>query len=160
MNNNIIVAFLIGRGGRYFNAGHKMFIGEKPIGTFTDDLFVRYENQEAVLSLINERKNLKELYYKAIQEDDKAALQKLKALKLDLGEQIYVTETGKPVGLSLEDEKTGIGTIDIDGEYDTIYTCKIEDCSDKELELIESSNQFKSSELSVYIDNHKQLINN
>jgi hypothetical protein len=38
---NTIVAFHIGRGGRFYNAGFKTFIGEKKIGEFTNDLFIK-----------------------------------------------------------------------------------------------------------------------
>jgi hypothetical protein len=38
---NTIVAFHIGRGGRFHNAGFKTFIGEKKIGDFTNDLFIK-----------------------------------------------------------------------------------------------------------------------
>jgi hypothetical protein len=38
---NTIVAFHVGRGGRFHNAGFKTFIGEKKISDFTDDLFIK-----------------------------------------------------------------------------------------------------------------------
>lgn len=38
---NTIVAFHIGRGGRFHNAGFKTFIGEKNINDFINDLFIK-----------------------------------------------------------------------------------------------------------------------
>jgi len=43
LNNPIektIVAFHTGRGGKFYNAGHVSFIGEKKINEFVNDLFV------------------------------------------------------------------------------------------------------------------------
>lgn len=39
----------------------------------------------------------------------------------------YRTDTGNPVGLTTEDVRSGIGRIDIDGEYNTIYTKRMGD---------------------------------
>lgn len=56
--SGIIVAFQIGRGGRFNNGGHKSFIGEKKIGDFTNDLFINYENAQNVFSALEGRENL------------------------------------------------------------------------------------------------------
>jgi len=45
MRNKKIVAFHIGRGGRYYNAGHLSYIGEYEISHFINDLFIQ-ENGE------------------------------------------------------------------------------------------------------------------
>ena len=37
----------------------------------------------------------------------------------------YTDETGNGVGLTIAEERTGIGRIDIDGDYNTIYTRKL-----------------------------------
>lgn len=39
----IIVAFKIGRGGRFYNGGHKTYIGQQPINDFIGDLFLNEE---------------------------------------------------------------------------------------------------------------------
>ena len=39
----------------------------------------------------------------------------------------YKDDAGNPVGLTTEDVRTGIGRIDIDGEYNTIYTKRLGD---------------------------------
>jgi hypothetical protein len=44
-NKGLILAFQVGRGGRFNNSGHLTYIGEKHIGEFTDNLFTRFENQ-------------------------------------------------------------------------------------------------------------------
>lgn len=38
-NENLIVSFHIGRGGRFHNAGHLSYLGERKIGSFISDLF-------------------------------------------------------------------------------------------------------------------------
>jgi len=45
-SRNTIVAFHIGRGGRFNNSGHKTFIGEKRIDAFVDDLFIRNRDED------------------------------------------------------------------------------------------------------------------
>lgn len=93
---NTIVAFHIGRGGRFYNAGHLSFLGEYRI----DDS--RFLND----------------------------------LSLSEDELVYVDSVGSEVGLTVEEAKTGIGRINIDGIYDTTYTKLLSDCDDKELEAI------------------------
>ena len=39
-NKDLIVAFHIGRGGRFYNAGHLSYLGEKDINDFVDNLFL------------------------------------------------------------------------------------------------------------------------
>lgn len=39
-NRDLIVAFHIGRGGRFYNSGHTSYIGERIINDFTNDLFL------------------------------------------------------------------------------------------------------------------------
>lgn len=86
-----IIAFHIGRGGKYNNAGFVTCEGEKKIGDYTDGLY-------------------------APTNDD--------------GEEIdgeYTDDCGCGVGLTTEEVKSGIGTICIDGEYDTTYTLQLSD---------------------------------
>ena len=114
-NSGIIVAFQIGRGGRFYNPGHRTFIGEKEIGEFTNDLFL-----------------------------------------MD-GANEYTDCNGNTVGLTVDEEKTGIGRINIDNEYDTTYTCLIEDCDEKEIEIIKESNEYKSHELLDYLEKLQEV---
>jgi|SRR3972149_1890938 len=55
-NNKTIVAFHIGRGGRFNNQGHLSYIGEKKIGDFTNDLFTRFSNSKEVVNRFSEQK--------------------------------------------------------------------------------------------------------
>lgn len=86
-----IIAFHIGRGGKYNNAGFVTCLGEGKIGDYTDGIY-------------------------APTDDD--------------GEEIdgeYTDDCGCGVGLTTEEVKSGIGTICIDGEYDTTYTQQLGD---------------------------------
>ena len=94
LENKTIVAFHIGRGGRFNNAGHTSFIGEKSISNFVDSLFLKEDKTE------------------------------------------YTDGNGNKIGLTVEECNSGIGIINIDGDYDTTYTCYLQDCSDEELEII------------------------
>lgn len=48
----------------------------------------------------------------------------------------WVNESGRAVGLTLQESETGIGRINHDGEYKTIYTKLLSDCTGSELWLI------------------------
>ena len=62
-------------------------------------------------------------------------------LGLNAGEQIY-TDGNKPVGLTVAEAETGIGRIDIDGEYNTTSTCLVSDLSEDDIEIIIKSDVF------------------
>jgi hypothetical protein len=132
-----IVAFHIGRGGHFHNGGHKSYVGEKSINEFIGNLFVNYENFYNVLEEIGDRENLSELLEEANGDLDlkNEAYKKLLSLGLDLGEPYWFDSNGNHI-ISDEDVEIGIGTIDIDRDYDTTYTQYLEDCDNKELSLI------------------------
>jgi hypothetical protein len=114
LNNNtnesqIIVAFHIGRGGRFNNSGFRTYLGEKNIAEFVNDLYLN--------------------------ED----------------ETMYLDHNGNEV-LSMEDSLSGIGTINIDNDYDTTYTKSIDDCNEHEIELICQSNEHKTIDLVEYLE--------
>ena len=146
-----IVAFHTGRGGRYYNAGHTTFIGEKKISDFTDDLFLRYENEYDIFKQINGRNNLLELYYKATDKYDdelnKFALKFERRTGLEFGKLIWTDHNGKPVGLTYEESQKGVGRIDIDGYYNTTCSIYLEDCGQSECELILESNEWNKENL-------------
>ncbi len=48
----------------------------------------------------------------------------------------WIKPSGGPVGLTLAESETGIGRIDIDGLYDTVYCKRLDDCTDVEMWLI------------------------
>ena len=131
---NTLVAFHTSRGGRFYNGGHKTFIGQdKPINDFTSDLFEEFENYKEVANAIGERENLANLLQLAY-EDNQQAIDRLASLGLNLGKKIYVTCGRHEVGLEVDND--GTGYIDIDGDYDTTHVCRLEDCSDDEVEII------------------------
>lgn len=161
VNNELgktIVAFHIGRGGEFYNQGHRTFLGEKEIGEFTDDLFLNFENQHSIYRKIQSRylPNLSSLYDAAIEniDDDKSIAARArieKFLGVKFGELVYFDEGGNPVDLTAEEEATGLGRIDCDGEYDTTYTKYLEDCTDEELRLIvENRHVYVSDQVEEY----------
>jgi hypothetical protein len=146
-----IVAFRIGRGGQFWNPGHLSFIGEKRIGEFTDELFCHFENesnfkkrfgfdtthhadQKCILDLITDRE------FDELEE-------KFGISEIDLGEEIYIDCGGNDVGLSVADVKKGIGCINVDGQYNTIYTCFLEDCNENEIFAIRNSDYWQKDDL-------------
>ncbi|MBN2776829.1 MAG: hypothetical protein JXR36_04260 [Bacteroidales bacterium] len=94
---NTIVAFHIGRGGKFYNAGYLTYLGEKEIGNFVDDLFPRGDQ---------------------------------------LGEIRYYDGGGDDTELTQEEVNSGIGTINIDNDYDTTYTKYLCDCDEREINAI------------------------
>lgn len=141
-NNTIektIVAFHTGRGGRFYNAGHVSFIGERKIDEFVNDLFVRFENELEIFEAIDNRPNLLEKYYECSDKEDFSFFEKL---GFKIGEKIYTDGNGTPVGLTFAEAETGVGVINIDNEYDTTACMFLEDCSEDQLQLIvDSENQ-------------------
>lgn len=56
-NKDLIVAFHIGKGGRFYNSGHLSYIGENDINNFTNDLFLS-EDESEYLDLNGEKVGL------------------------------------------------------------------------------------------------------
>lgn len=157
--NKTIVAFHTGRGGRFYNGGHRTFIGSNPISYYTHDLFINFENIDEVSDAIGERDNLNliKLLQKAIEGDDNS-VNRLNQLGLNLGEQIYTDCCGNPVGLTVEEAETGTGCINIDNEYDTTTCIYLSDCTEDELKLILAANHWNSTQLiQEYFDNNTDL---
>lgn len=157
MKKEIIVAFHVGRGGRFHNAGHLSFIGEHSIDYYTDDLFLRWSNEREILSKINGRPNLLEKWEDSCDSDDYEFFERL---GFDLGEkEWYCGASGSSVGLTADEAATGIGTINIDYGYDTTYTKYIGDCSEKEIELILESKNYTSYESDKWLEeNYPKLV--
>lgn len=128
-----IVAFHIGRGGRFNNQGHLSFVGVHDISYFTDDLFINYENQAKIFNAIKGRENLENKYYNCCENDDFSFFEKL---GFDLGKKVFYDQCGNEVGLTEKEYDSGVGSINIDHGYDTTYTCCLEDCDEDELRLI------------------------
>jgi hypothetical protein len=148
--SGIIVAFHTGRGGCYNNPGHTSFIGEKKISEFTDDLFIRYENESEILKRFNNEKVFN-AFREAINDKDFETLEKFGIKENDLGkEEYYRGECGTSVGLMVDNN--GTGSINIDYQYDTTTACFIEDCSENDIIMIVESADYKSIELESWIE--------
>ena len=155
-NSGIIVAFHTGRGGRFYNAGFKTYIGEKKIGEFTDDLFIRWTGEAKLMETIGDRENLLEAYEKAKEDNDFSFFEKLGFVMGE--EEYYCGASGNSVGLTAKDVDSGIGSIDIDGAYNTTYTCDIEDCSEEEIELICKDSSYKNYDMKYYLKEEWQWV--
>ncbi len=146
-----IVAFHITKGGQFHNPGYLVFLGENKISHYTNDLFITHENlhkykyrrgyddgKDCILDLCTDEnyERLEELY--GITQND-------------LGEMIFIDGNGRPVGLKVEDSDIRVGTIEIDGSYDTIYACYLKDCNEKELGLIDKYEYYLHSEIQDYV---------
>lgn len=133
-----IIGFHTGRGGRFYNGGHTVCIGETNINNFTNDLFDRYENEFELRKLIGKRNNLNNL------ADENIELL-AERLKFNLGKKVWFDCNGNSVGLDFENE--GIGTIDNDGIYDTLSCKYLEDLSDSEFKLVLEFQGYIDSEI-------------
>jgi hypothetical protein len=140
--SGIIVAFHTGRGGSFNNPGHVTYIGDERIADHVRDLFLCYENEskvedeirEAIEDREPEAGELLELLEKAREDyDSDTAYKELKESGYDLGEKIWVDDNRNPVGLTFAEYEAGVGTIDIDGDFNTTAFKYIEDCSENEL---------------------------
>jgi hypothetical protein len=131
-----IVAFHIGRGGQFYNAGHKSYVGKHTIDFFVNDLFIRYENEGYIFKKINGRTNLEKCFEEFIDSESMKSAAIFEKLGLDFGNKIYTNCSGNPVGLTVDESETGVGCITLDDDYDTTYCIYLHECDDNELKLI------------------------
>lgn len=118
LTENTLMAFSIGRGGRYNNQGHLSFLDQdKSIAEYTDKLFITDRDSKG----------------RFITPE-------------------YTDAGGHFVGLTLKEAETGCGSINIDGDYDTTYVCKLKDCSEEELRAILDSDRYYSTDVRQYIE--------
>ena len=155
------------RAGGGGNGNKREYVGEKQISEFVSDLFVYANNHENVMGSILDfdgvewRDKVENAYYDYCNHqdpDDKAFVEE--AIALEIGQLVYFTDTRHYTGLSLEEANSGIGRIDIDGDYDTTYTCRLKDCDLNELKIIKAGHdyQFLSSEAKEYIKLKSELL--
>ena len=143
MKNRTILAFHIGRGGRFNNAGYLTYKGQKRIGEFTDDLFTRFQNENEIIETLSEdvRDKFKDL---CVDENYILLEHDFGITKEMLGDiEYYCGASLQEVGLSRKEVEEGIGKIDIDGDYNTTYTTYIEDCDRSELLALAKSNEWE-----------------
>ncbi len=139
MNKDTILAFHIGRGGRFHNSGYLSFIGEANIGDFTNDLYAGYENEKDFKNRLGYNESfggVKSIIDCFSDRDTDTLLESYGISEKQLGEYIYKDSNGEDVGLTEEDVEKGIGRIDIDGDYDTTYTTYLKDLNRSEVAAI------------------------
>lgn len=124
--NRIIVAFHTGRGGRFYNAGHVSFIGEK--------------NFQELISI-----NENNLFSQNRDEQGRFC----KPFLVDLNGNIIV---------DAEDLNNEVGRLTFDGQYDSDYSCYLDECSENEFKIIYESSNYKSYELEYWMK--ENFINN
>lgn len=151
--SDTIVAFHIGRGGRFHNAGHRSFIGFNDITAYTDDLFINYENESEIHRKIDGRENIMTAFERLLynRHDQEIKLNFEAKTGLILGELTYTSNGENLTGLTLAGAETGIGKINIDNDYDTTYTCKLSNCDADELKLIYKSTYYMNSDVRDYV---------
>ena len=145
-----IIGFHTGRGGRFYNGGHTVCIGETNINNFTNDLFDRYENEFELRKLIGKRPSL--IHFAENNGIESLAIR----LRFNLGKKVWFDCNGNRVGLDVENE--GIGTIDNDGIYDTLSCKYLEDLSDSELKLILEFQGYINSEIINFCKEKLEII--
>ncbi len=155
MKNKTIVAFHIGRGGRFNNQGHLSFIGTKEICSFIGDLSLKHENLT---------KFEKRVGYDISHEETPSIIDLIDNKNFELLEEAYgITEemlgaeiffdfNGNPVGLTDAEVDTGIGRIEQDGDFDTTYTKYLSDCTEAEIEAIRNSQEWSKDDLLAQLE--------
>jgi len=89
------------------------------------------------------------LSFKGIQEIDEGDV--FYSLFLNDETKEYYTETGSEVGLTEEGAATGIGRIDIDGDYDTTYTTTVDELTEKEIEVLRDDSDYDAKEIIQFL---------
>jgi hypothetical protein len=150
-----IVAFHIGRGGRFYNSGHVSFLGQEKIGRYVHDLFAGFENEGDILRKIGDRDNLRRLFDEATSDNATAKAEFERRTGLDFGEETYRDNNGNNL-ITVAQVETGIGRIEEDGDYDTTYCKYLSDCTEGELELIVNYTGYVDSDI---VDYAQQYLN-
>lgn len=155
-NKKIILAFHIGRGGRFNNPGHLTYLGEQAITELSvyNDLFQRYEHEYKILKRFEGHENIHQALQDACTDSLSlrtgftakhiAQLARVGLTPGDFGQIIYVDHNGEGVGLTSAEAETGIGCIDIDAQYDTTYTVAGDGLGEEEMNAILAA--YKSSQ--------------
>jgi hypothetical protein len=164
MTTSTIVAFHIGRGGRFHNPGFLTFIGENKISKYTDDLFLSFDMTAALKLVklkftdyfwkngqIDGRKDIESYFIDLITDEKYDDLQEIFGITLQqLGEKEHRDANGNSTGLTEAESDSGIGRINIDDSYDTTYTCLLSDCDEKQLQAILDYQGYVHDEIRSY----------
>lgn len=122
------------------------FLGFAKIGAFTDDLFLKPGNYWDLIEATPDEDQLHELL-QAWEEGNAAAIDEIERLTgLKPTPLEYFTETSRSTGLTVAEALTGIGRIDMDGGYNTIYSTTLDKCDAEELEAILRATRLTESE--------------
>ena len=162
--NNTIVYFHIGRGGRFHNAGRKTFCGEKTIQEVLQIAdssgqwsFRAKENQTDIYNELKSRNldNLIALFEKCRDEEDFTAFEERTGF--ELGKDVYIDSNGSEL-ITVEEAETGVGSISWDGDYDTDICKLLSECDEEDLQLIADSTEWnKESLLQRYFDENTSI---
>lgn len=153
-NNSIIVAFHIGRGGYFYNAGFISFRGEdnlQKLLNYHDEAkggaFSAFENQKKAIYEKDLEQEIRQHLQDAEFDGDYSELEeKFGITEESLGQIVYNDCNGNLL-VTTEELELGVGIINREGGYDTDYCQHLTDCSDEELQLIADYTYYKSSQL-------------
>lgn len=149
-----IVAFHVGRGGHFNSPGFLSFLGEHEIGDYTDGLYLDYSNKEDFKNRFG--------YHSTFDKDQRCILdlifsgdfdeleEKFGIKKEQLGDAEYFDSGNNPVGLTEFDVWKGIGTINIDNQYDTTYTTYLKDIVESEAQAILDYRGYVDADIVTY----------
>lgn len=164
MQNKTILFFHTGRGGRYYNAGHKTFKGVKTIGEVLalndnskNHIFLAKENEHAIAKMLSDRNftNLMQLFENCRDKEDFSEFENKTGLPL--GENVYVDCNGNEIITEAEVE-SGVGVLNWDGAYNTDMCLYLSDCNEDDLKIIADSEEFnKEGILQEYFDEFTDL---
>lgn len=150
-----LVTFHIGGGGG--NRTKKKYLDQDmSIESYTDHLFMGYENESEVLEKLTSENENNEEYSESDVLDcfSDRNEEKLKDIygidRSELGEYGYKDQDGKWMDV-LEGAETGC--LDEDGYYDTTVVQHLGECSESELELIMNSSGYVSDDVMMFVKN-------
>lgn len=139
-DNQTIVYFHTGRGGRFNNQGHKTYVDTKNIGQVLascDDkgqfTYMNPQNYFDVKKEIENKPNLSALFDRCENINDFTDFEKKTGL--NLGENYYFDSNGREM-ISQKQVEKGTGRLNWDYDYDTDVCIYLNECDEKELKLI------------------------
>ena len=125
-------AFHIGRGGNFYNAGHKTFVGFKSIDDLIPETAGRRPanwtpTEDGIIDLFLQK-----------EWDELKQIQKRTGLNDEDFREVTLDDGGSE-SIVFEQNTDGTGEINWDWDYDRYIVRNIEDCDEQELKLILAS---------------------
>jgi len=148
-----LITFHTGRGGRFNNSGFRSYCDQgREIDSYTDALFVNYENQYNILKEYKKYDNIFRALEQAIECDFPSNHEKI-LIRLGLtaesfGKKVYQDGSGNPVGLDFDND--GTGSINIDNDYNTTTVVRLSECDEADFRMILDSTNWKSGRVEGY----------